>query len=155
MTNLLDGLVPVSPKKQALALLDGLVEKPIRKKQAPRWKADALIALSRETTCSHCGSTSLEMNPLLLLREISPTGAIRETANPNACTLRIQDLPVERQTIPAGTVPFCMECIEEEGLNLHQAFLSQTARKTPKAEPNEPSVEEIVDNITDLIETGA
>ena len=143
MTNLLDGLIPNLPatqspnQKKALSLLSGLVPTPTRTKAPLRWKPDALIVLSRETTCRHCAATYLEVNPLILLREISPTGAIRETANPNA---HLSDIPaafpIERETIPAGTVPFCQECIEEDDLDFHAIFRNQAPRTTQDLSPN-------------------
>lgn len=131
--NLLDGLVPdKNPNSKALGLLDGLVpETPTqkRKKAKTTWKAIALVTLYRETLCKHCGDSHLEANPLLLLKEQNPLGEIRESARPASLSpnLDIHSLPIETQTIPAGSVPFCSECVEEEGLDLYHIFLSQQA----------------------------
>lgn len=128
---LLDGLVPAK-SSGALDLLSGLVpETPTqtRKKAKTAWKAIALVTLYRETLCKHCGDSHLEANPLLLLKEQNPLGEIRESARPASLSpsLDIRSLPIETQTIPAGTVPFCSECIEEDSLDLYHLFLSQQA----------------------------
>ena len=170
--NLLAGLVSTNPHPKTLSrlkahsLLDGLIPMPIEKPRRiakPKWTAEALITLSRETVCKHCAHTTLEMNPLLLVREISPTGAIRETTSPLSCTMHIKELPIEHKTIPYAEIPFCLECIESPELDLHNHFLNQTpsANQTTSAKletgiaPNQDPVldtDEIVNNLANLID---
>lgn len=130
--SLLDGLVPSKKPSSALDLLSGLVpETPTQKRRKAKtaWVAKSLITLYRETLCRHCGHVHLEANPLLLLKEENPLGETRESARPASLSpnLDIRSLPIETQAIPAGTVPFCSECLEEEGLDLHHIFLTQQA----------------------------
>jgi hypothetical protein len=146
LVNLLEGLVdiPSTPKKQETEAAR------VRRKYVAPWKPDALIVLTTETVCEHCANTTLSPNPFLLLREISPTGAIRETAKPNSRLDCITSLPIERQTIPAGTTPFCLECIEEEGLDLRRLFIAQQERK-PEEQDNKQPVTKTHTDLTDLL----
>lgn len=152
--SLLDDLLPAgfTPKKKGL--LDDLLPPslvPQRAKYVAPWKPDALIILLKEKVCAHCGSTHLEPNPFLLLREISPTGAIKESAKPNSILpADITDLPIEQQTIPAGSIPFCLECLEEETLPLRKMFLAQQGTAKPTTTTVQATPDDLDEDLDDL-----
>lgn len=149
MINILEGLVdikPLAPETEAAK---------IRRKYVAPWKPTALIVLYRTTTCDHCAHETSAPNPYLLLREKSPTGAMRESARPKSRLENLPSLPIEHQHIPGGTIPFCSECIEQDDLDLYRLFNAQFASgdKAPrKPELTEAGLDHLAQDLANLID---
>lgn len=103
-----------TPKKETL--FDTPVPKP--KRFVKRWIVTNLVCIHVTHKCACCGSVVRLVNPRLLLTKVmnDPEGRIVKTVQTDCpdeadYALITESVPVEHQTLTAGTVPVCSVCI--------------------------------------------
>lgn len=118
----------MSPTKlSALSALADLLPKDILLKptlpKKDRWTPIAITIVYRETLCTSCGATHIDMNPNLLLTEENPLGARQSTSTGFPGDI---ELPVEFTTVTLSPIKFCIECLDtSDPSHINMAFAAQ------------------------------
>lgn len=134
-----------TPKKDTLFVEP--VKKTVRFQR--RWKVTSLTIIHQETECRCCGASIRLVNPhLLLTKSLNDyDGKIiktMETDCPEDIDLKdlSPDLPILTQTVKAGHVDVCSQCIDKKSPDaLRALFQSQVSRLKADPERRKAAVE--------------